>query len=54
MTVTLTKDIRIAGVSHKKGDQLEVSESTANLLADCSGGKAKKKAGKKEASTSDG
>ena len=56
MTITLTKDLTIAGVSHKKGDEIEATEAVANLLADCrvSGSKAKKKSAKKATSTSDG
>ena len=50
MTLTLTKDIRIAGVPHKAGEVLEVSETLATLLADC---QCKPKQKKKAAKTSD-
>jgi hypothetical protein len=53
MTVTLTKDVRIAGVSHKQGEEIEVSEGLAVLLTDCIGAKPKKKAAKKATSRSD-
>jgi len=52
MKITLTKNVAIAGVAHKKGEELEVTPQVAALLTDCTGSKAKKKAAKKEAPTS--